>query len=85
VVQAAKDADNIEELMKSISSIKSEMAQYGVREKLCIWNQIGKLNRKIAEKEITRMKVEFDTEQLKKQKELELVTSRDETNNGFKV
>ena len=68
-------ADTTDELYKKISVLKQNMSAYGIKEKMCVWDRLGRITVDY-EKPKKKIKPAFDCEYLKKQRELELQTVR---------
>lgn len=69
-------ADSTEELFGKISKLKTILDEYGIREKMCAWDRLGKITVDY-ERPVKTVKPIFDQEQLFAQKSLELEAYRE--------
>jgi hypothetical protein len=74
-IRVRLEADTKDELYLRISRLKGEMAKLGIKEIVCVWDNIGHLTIE-KERPKPKQKVEFDQSYLTKQKTLELETYR---------
>jgi hypothetical protein len=74
-IRVRLEADTKDELYLRISRLKGEMAKLGIKEVVCVWDNIGHLTIE-KERPKPKQKVEFDQSYLTKQKTLELETYR---------
>jgi len=73
-------ANDLMELMEKISTIKTAMSEFGVQEKICVWDKLGKLNTKIGKVSIEiipTVRSDFNQNVMIAQKDLELKTLRE--------
>lgn len=71
--------DTLEELMTKISEVKKKMEIYGIQPKICVWDRVGKLKARPvvqAVAEPPKITVNFDPEDIKRRRDLELQTAR---------
>jgi hypothetical protein len=84
-------SNTVEDLIEGVSLIKKNMLKYGVREKVCVWSQIGHLGKKIPDflaelnESVQTVMPDFDQAELEKRKGLEQVTARLETQTGTPI